>query len=89
MVDTIGIDLTDPKIEWELEIDLRRMDKLRHEYMPEGANAYRVTVTPSTQTYSRGLHRFLFELQYGLINSDQFEPFGNPVRYQSETLPMI
>jgi len=89
LLDATGIDMKDPKIQWELETDLRRMDNLRHENMPEGANAYAVTVTPSIQTYSRGLHRFRFEIQYGLMNGDRFEPLGKSALYQSETLPMI
>jgi hypothetical protein len=89
MLDTSGIDMNDPLIKSELEIDLRRMDRLKHEEMPDGVNAYNVIITPSTRTYSPLLHRFLFEIQYGCIIGNNFEPKGKPLRYQSETLPMI
>jgi hypothetical protein len=65
------------------------MDKLRHENLPENADAYLVKVMPSSQTYTSHLHRFIFEIQYGTMKDETFLPIGKPVRYQSETLPMI
>ncbi|MBI3034293.1 hypothetical protein HYY72_03975 [Candidatus Woesearchaeota archaeon] len=84
-----GIDISDPEIRWELETDLRRMDRLPHDDVPENADAYMVKVTPSVRTYMPGLHRFRFELQYGRMNNGAFEPEGKPALYQTETLPMI
>tara|TARA_Y100000310_G_scaffold345322_1_gene463769 strand:+ start:1844 stop:2125 length:282 start_codon:yes stop_codon:yes gene_type:complete len=88
-VDTSGIDMTDPDIPWELGTDLRRMDHLQHTGAPEGADAYRVTVTPSQRTYVPGFHRFRFEIQYGRVKEDEFEPIGDSVWKQSEGLPLI
>jgi len=89
ILDTSGIDIKDPEIHSELHVDLRRMDHMPHERAPLGVDAYRVEVTPSTQTYFPGLHRFRFKIQYGKINGDEFEPTGEPVFYQTETLPML
>lgn len=89
ILNTSGIDVNDPEIQRELKTDLRRMDSLRHEHMPKGVNAYKVTATPSTVTYMLGLHRFKFKIQYGCIDNNKFEPKGEPVFYQTETLPMI
>ena len=89
ILDTIEIDMNDPEIQSELRTDLRRMDRLKHEEMPEGSDAYRVKVMPSTRTYMSGLHRFRFEIQYGSLVNGEFEPKGEPVLYQTESLPMI
>ncbi len=89
ILDTSAIDMDDLGIQYELAIDLRRMNALEHESAPENITAYKVKVTPSTQTYSEGLHRFRFEIQYGNLNNNHFEPKGESVFYQTETLPMI
>ena len=89
IIDTSNVDMKDPLIQRELETDLRRMDRLRHDGAPENSNAYRVTVTPSVKTYYPGLHRFRFFIQYGELHGEQFKPIGDTVRYQSETLPML
>ena len=89
ILDTSQIDMTNPIIQSELEIDLRRMDRLSHDGSPENANTHKVTVTPSIRTYSPGLHRFRFEIQYGKKEGDEFTPIGEPIYYQSETLPFL
>lgn len=89
MLDTSGIDVTDPEIMFDLETDLRRMDKLRHGEIPEGVDVYRVNVTPSDHVYMPGMYRFKYEIQYGNVEENEFEPKGEPVFYQTETLPMI
>ena len=89
ILDTSGIDMNDPEIKWELETDLRRMNRLPHKNMPKNVDTYKVKVTPSTQTYMQGLHRFIFEIRYGMIKKGKFQPKGKHVLYQSETLPMI
>lgn len=89
ILDTSKIDTNNPEIKFELEIDLNRMDKLDHSKKPKGTNAYQVKVKPSTQTYMDGLHRFIFEIQYGAIRKGKFKPKGELIFYQSETLPMI
>ena len=89
MLDTSGIDMEDSEIRLCLNTDLRRMDKLRHEEMPEGVDAYLVNVTPSEETYMPEMYRFHFEIQYGNMNDDEFEPKGESVFYQTETLPMV
>jgi len=93
ILDTTDIDVTDPEIQAyiqaELNTDLRRMDHLKHEKKPEGSDAYRVKVMPSTQTYTPLFHRFRFEIQYGKLVNGELEPKGEPVLYQTETLPMI
>ncbi|MBI2130083.1 hypothetical protein HYU07_07710 [Candidatus Woesearchaeota archaeon] len=81
--------MADPEIKSELETDLRRMDRLKHENIPEGVNTYRVKVSPSTRTYMPGLHRFRFEIRYGNMKDSEFEPKGETVFHQTETLPMI
>ena len=86
ILDTSGIDMDDPKVRAELETDLRRMDRLRH---PEDNDAYRVKVSPSTETWSAELHRFRFEIQYGSLVGGEFKPKGETVRHQTESLPMI
>jgi hypothetical protein len=65
------------------------MDKLKHEEMPEGCDALRVKVMPSNRTYLPGLHRFIFEIQYGQLVEENLQPKGEPIYYQTETLPMI
>lgn len=89
ILDTTAIDMKDPEIRRELEIDLKRMDRLPHDESPKNSNAYKVNVTPSTQTYHPGLHRFRFLIQYGELAGEQFKPLGDVVRFQSETLPML
>ena len=89
ILDTSGIYMNDPKIRSELETDLRRMDRLQHENIPKGVDTYRVKVSPSTRTYMPGLHRFIFEIKYGNIKGGEFEPKGETVFHQTETLPMI
>lgn len=89
ILDTSGIDNDDPEIASELRTDLRRMDHLEHADMPDGCDAYRVKVLPSARTYQPGLHRFSFEIQYGNLIDEEFEPKGETFFYQTETLPMI
>ncbi|MEK6933427.1 MAG: hypothetical protein AABW75_00960 [Nanoarchaeota archaeon] len=89
ILDTTEIDMNNPEIRVELNTDLRRMDHLRHEEMPEGSGVYRVKVMPSTRTYLPGLHRFRFEIQYGNMLDGELKPKGEKVLYQTETLPMI
>lgn len=89
ILDTSEIDMSDPEIRSELETDLRRMNYMEHYDIPKGANAYTVTVRPSSQTYRHSLHRFTFEIRYGRMNNGEFEPQGEPVFRQTETLPMI
>jgi len=89
IIETAEIDMADPEIQAELETDLRRMDKLKHEEMPEFCDSFRVRVMPSLRTYRPGLHRFRFEIQYGNIVNGEFKPKGDLVEYQTETLPMI
>ena len=89
ILDTSGIDMGNPEIQGELETDLRRMDRLPHNGMPENVDTYKVKVTPSIRTYMPGLHRFRFEIQYGNMKESKFEPKGEPVLSQSELLPMI
>jgi hypothetical protein len=86
ILDTTEIDLDDQEIQSELEADLRRMDRLPH---PENATAYQVLVRPSKRTYMPGLHRFVYVIQYGILYNGEFQPEGDIVRYQTETLPMI
>jgi hypothetical protein len=89
ILDTTGIDMEDSEIVSELEIDLKRMDYLKHYEMPEGCNAYKVRVLTSKRTYMSGFHRFRFFIQYGTIINDELKPIGEEVFYQTETLPMI
>ncbi|MBI2545019.1 MAG: hypothetical protein HYW22_00250 [Candidatus Aenigmarchaeota archaeon] len=87
ILDTSNIG-SDPSIRTELDMDLRRMDRLNHRKYPR-VNAYRVVVTPSAFTYTEVHHRFNFELQYGMLNDGAFTPVGEPVIYSTETLPFI
>ena len=89
ILDTTEIDMDNPEILAELDTDLRRMDYMKHEEMPEGSDAYRVKVSPSTRTYMPGLHRFRFEIQYGKMIDGELKPKGEVALYQTETLPMI
>lgn len=89
ILDTTGIDVKDPEITAELNTDLRRMDCLKHLEAPKEAGHYRVKVTPSARTFAPGLHRFRFELTYGNLEGEKFVPIGEPILYQTETLPMI
>lgn len=89
ILDTSGIDMDNPGIKLCLRTDLKRMDKLRHGEIPEGVDVYIVKVTPSEETYMPEMYRFHFEIQYGNMNDDEFEPKGEPVFRQTETLPMI
>jgi len=89
ILDTTKIDMNDEYIQKELGKDLQRMDKLPHnKKAPEGANAYKVTVEPSTQTYMPCFHRFRFYIQYGKLKNDEFIPLDKPIRTQSEALPL-
>jgi hypothetical protein len=91
MLDTTRfIDLDDPAIREALESDLRRIDLLKHESMPAGADKYILTILPSNRTYNPKLMRkFRFEIRYGKINeNNRFEFLGRPVEYTSETLPV-
>jgi hypothetical protein len=88
ILDTTMIDVHDPLIKSELEIDLRRMDALKHEGRPEIANAYMVRVTPSI-TYNPLQHMFNYEILYGINKGGVFQTIGSPVKLQTETLPMI
>ena len=81
--------MNDPLIRSELDTDLRRMDHMKHENAPEGANAYKVKVEPSTRTYNPLMHRFRYEIQYGKLDKDKFIPLGEPENTQTEALPMI
>ncbi|PIN93798.1 hypothetical protein COU54_01625 [Candidatus Pacearchaeota archaeon CG10_big_fil_rev_8_21_14_0_10_31_24] len=78
----------DPTISNELNIDLKRMDKLSHDDAPEDINAYEVKVRPSNRTFRPGLYRFIFEIQYENIIDNKFKPKGETEFYQTETLPM-
>ena len=89
ILDTTEIDMDNPEIRAELETDLRRMDHMKHEEMPEDSDAYKVRVLPSTRTYMPGLHRFRFIMQYGKMLDGELKPKGEEVVYQTETLPMI
>ncbi len=89
ILDTSKIDIEDPQIRRELNQDLRRMDRLKHVEMPDDVDTFKVKVKPSSITYHAGLHRFVFELQYGNMVEDEFKPKGEVVSYQTETLPMI
>jgi hypothetical protein len=88
ILDTTEIDMHNSEIRAELKIDLRRMDRLKHEGMPRNSNAYRVKVMPSVITYAPGLHRFRFEIQYGTMINGKFQRNGEAVLYQTESLPM-
>ena len=89
ILDTSGIDIDNRTIRSGLYTDLLRMNKLTHDRAPENADAYTVTVTPSPDSYMPGFHRFRFEIQYGKSEGDGFTPIGEPVRYESETLPFL
>lgn len=89
ILDTTKIDMDNSTIQSELNTDLRRMDHLSHDKVPEGTNAYKVTVEPSEKTYGAFHHRFRFEIQYGKLDGDKFIPLGKPKKTQSEALPMI
>jgi hypothetical protein len=88
IVDTSRIDIEDPEIARELGIDLNRMNHMTHN-SPDNTNAYRIIVSPSSQTYSPGLHRFTFNIQYGRLDGEVFKAIGQSIERQSETLPMI
>lgn len=88
ILDASRIDMNDPEIQAELNLDLQRMDKLPHDRAPEGSNTYRVIVTPGI-TYMPGLHRFDFEIQYGVLDRDNLRPLGNSVKYTTERLPFL
>ena len=88
ILDTNAIDMEDSHIVYELNIDLKRMDKLEHYNLSKSVTAYKVIVTPSTMTYGEGLHRFLFEIQYGYKKKNgEFKQIGKSLRTQSEALP--
>ena len=89
IVDTSQIDTDNPLIRNELDIDLRRMNRLDHSEAPDGADAYRVVVKPSSATYSEFLHRFIFEIQYGKFDGGEFIPLGEVLKKQTETLPFL
>jgi hypothetical protein len=89
ILDASQIDMDDPTIRHELDLDLKRMDELPHDEVPGSADAYRVTVSPSTVSYMPGFYRFVFEIQYGKLEDDEFTPIGTPIRQQSETLPHL
>ncbi|MBI2631927.1 hypothetical protein HYW75_02910 [Candidatus Pacearchaeota archaeon] len=89
ILDTTQIDNENSQIMGELITDLRRMDHLKHLESPDGCNAYKLRVLPSLRTYSILLHRFRFEIQYGILVNDKFRPVGKVVNQQTETLPMI
>jgi len=89
ILDTSEIDMTNPAIKADLDIDLRRMDAMKHEDMPDGCDAFSVRVRPSTRTFRPGLYRFRFEIQYGHLVNGELKPKGEPVDYQTETLPML
>ena len=89
ILDTTEIDIDNPEIRSDLDIDLRRMDLMKHEAAPEDADTYSVVVRPSTKTYYLGLYRFIFNIQYGKMEGEEFKPMGEPEQYQSETLPMM
>lgn len=88
ILDTTEVDMNNPKIKSELETDLKRMDHLKHEEMPKDSDAYKVRVKPSKKTYTSNLYRFIFEIQYGKITEQGFEPKGETIIYQTESLPM-
>lgn len=89
ILDTTEIGPMDTEIRRELNIDLRRMDHMKHEEMPQGSNAHKVMVLPSTQTWGPGFHRFCFRITYGNLVGNEFMPNSKEVLYQTETLPMI
>ena len=88
ILDTSEIDMNNQLICNELEVDLRRMDKLSHIWAPEGSNAYKVSVTPGF-TYMPAFHRFNYEIQYGLSKGKKFTPIGESVKYSTATLPWL
>ena len=88
ILNTDAIDMDNSQIAYELEIDLERMDKLEHKTAPKTANSYKVTVRPSTVTYSEMMYRFRFEIQYGYLKKNkEFRPIGKSLQTQSEALP--
>ena len=89
IVETSKIDMNDPEIQIELEIDLERMDRLTHQDRPEGTDSFLITVTPSETLYKRGHHRFLFEIQYGTQTEQGFTPIGEPKHYNTQSLPFL
>ena len=88
ILDTEGIDMENETIQGELAIDLERMDLMKHD-APKKANAYKVIVEPSLVTYDEHFHRFRFEIQYGILKKDKFNPIGESIRTQSEALPFL
>ncbi|OIO61477.1 hypothetical protein COY26_02370 [Candidatus Woesearchaeota archaeon CG_4_10_14_0_2_um_filter_33_10] len=89
ILDTTKIDIDDPGVKYDLETDLRRMDRMKHDEAPKNIEAYKVKVEPSVQTYMPGFHRFRFKFQYGKLIGDKFVPIGKPIKKQSENLPYL
>ena len=89
ILDTQAIDIENKTIQYELSIDLERMDLMKHENIPKKVNAYKVIVTPSVVTYTDFLHRFRFEIQYGTLKKDKFKQIGESIKTQSEALPFL
>lgn len=88
ILDTSAIDLKNSQIKYELDIDLERFEKYKHENIPQGANSYTLKVEPSQVTYSSLLCRFRFEIQYGISEKNkEFKPIDKPIKTQSECLP--
>ena len=89
ILDTTKINMNDSEIRAELNMDLRRMDCMEHEEMPEGSDVYLLEVSPSIQTYRPGFHRFRFKIQYGNLIDGEIRIKGKSKHTQSEALPII
>lgn len=87
-IDTSRIDMNNLEIQKGLEIDLKRMNKLKHELAPEEADKYMVKVRPAAD-YRQGLYRFIFEIQYGYCYGYDFIPVGEKIEYSTQTLPFL
>ena len=88
ILETSSLDLENSEIKKDLDIDLKRLAYFEND-APSGANAYRVEIQPSRQTFRPGLYRFTFEIQYGILHGEIFSPIGEKIYRQTETLPMI
>ena len=89
ILDTAEIDTGDNSVMEDLYTDMRRMDQMTHEFAPDNANAYRVTVRPNPESYMSGFHRFIFNIQYGVLEGDRFTPLGEADVRGSERLPLL
>ena len=83
IVDMENVRLENEEQERALNIDLkRRLPKLDHSRKPEGTEAFKITVRNGIYFDS-----FIFEIQYGKGNKEDFRPIGESYTVNSACLP--